>query len=133
MVLAAGGGGLVLFCPLCSSGVRMKPPQPTRASHGAGDIISASVWAFQHCWSPAFGNGGLFPTCGEISPLNCKYQPSGTGYGWCEALEDGESNRGVDEHGRVALPSQNICSVDFISAPVLNAGKCCLVHLLCWG
>lgn len=130
LLLAAGCCGLVLLCPLGSPGVRMKPPQSTRAAHGAGDIVPASVWAFQHCWS--LGNGGSFPTCGEIF-LHYNRQPSVKGCGWCEALEGVGNNRGVDEHERVALPSQNTCSVDLISAPVINAGKRCLVHLLCWG
>ena len=140
----------MLLCPSHSSGVRMKPRKSIRAPDGAGAItghvchchlcsplkqtpIPASARVFQRCWSPGLGNGGLFPTRGEVFLLNDKCRPSGKGCGWCEATEDGMSNRGIGEHGRVALPSQNVCSGDVIAALPLNAWKRCLVHLFCWG
>lgn len=136
--------------PLTLLGGRTKPPKSIGSADGAGAImgcvchrhlcsplrqtpVPTSARAFQHCWSPGLGHGGLFPTRGEVFLLSEKCRPRGKGYSGCEAAEDVANNRDIDEHGKLALPSQSVCSGDVIAALLFNAWKRCLLHLFCWG
>lgn len=91
------------------------------------DIIPASVWAFQHRWSLGFGNGGSFPTCGEISLPNCKYQPSGKGYGWCEAMEDGGTAEVLMNTGGLhCLPKISDLWISFLLQSLMLGNALCI-------